>query len=109
MRPLAHRVSLPQPAGELVIELGSGDDPELMHEEALGVWARASDASVLDTTLEIEITVERRLRRLQAGEAAASSLQGDRRLRDRVGERAARLDELDEPSVEVDDLIGLVA
>ena len=71
MLALAHRMSLPQPAGELVVELGSGDDPELMHEEALGVRAGTSDASVLDATLEVrEIAVERRHPRLQAGKAA---------------------------------------
>ena len=109
MLALAHRVRLPQPVGELGVELGRGDDPEVMHEEALRVRTGMPNARVLDATLEVEVAVERRLPRRQAGEAPAASLEGDRSLRDRIREWATRLGELDELAVEIDDLLGLLA
>src|SRR5262245_32106819 len=79
-----------------------------MDEQALRVRAGAQDARILDPTLEIEIAVERGVLRLEAGEAAPASLQADRGLRHRVGERSARLGELDEAVIQSDDTLGLV-
>src|SRR6188768_3460693 len=107
MRAGADCVCLSQPSGKRRIELRERDDPEVMDEQALRIRAGTADARILDATLEIEVAVERRLLGFEAGESAPASLQGDRGLRHRVREGAARPDELDEAVVEAHDVVGL--
>src|SRR6188768_2959094 len=102
----ADRVRLSQPPGKLRIELWERDDPEVMDEQALRVWAGTTDARILYATLQIEVAVERGFPRFEAGEPAPAPLQRDRGLRHRVREWAARPDEPDEAVVESDDVVG---
>jgi len=105
----APTVCLRDPFGKLRVELRRPDDPEVMHEEPLRVRAGTSNARILDTTLQVEIAVERCMTRLQAGEPTSAPLQADRRLRHRIGEWTTRRDQLDEAVVEANDVVGLVA
>src|SRR4026208_1182266 len=107
MRAGADRVRLSEPPGKLCIELRERDDPEVLDEQALRVWAGTADARILDATLQIEVAVERGFLRFEAGETAPASLQGDRGLRHRVREGAARPDELDEAVAESHDGVRL--
>src|SRR5262245_41589180 len=99
---LTDRVRLPEPSAEHAVQLRQLDDAELMHEQALRVRVGSPDTRILDLTLEVEVAVESCLSRLEPGEAAAASLQRDRRLRDRVREQSAFLGELDEAAIEGD-------
>jgi hypothetical protein len=109
MGALPHRVCLAQPCGELVIELMGSDDPEAMHEQPLRVRTRPLDTRIDDTPLEVEIPGQGCLPKGDACKSAATALQCDRGLRDRVAERATSLGKSDELVVEGDDPLGLVA
>jgi len=76
MRAGADRVRLSEPPRKLRIELRERDDPEVMDEQALRVWAGTADARILDATLQIEVAVERGFLRFEAGETAPAPLQG---------------------------------
>jgi hypothetical protein len=51
----ADRVGLADPAGELLIHLLRGADPEVVHEQTLRVRRDVGDARILDGALQVEI------------------------------------------------------
>src|SRR6266536_6088041 len=103
MAALADLVGLANPACELVVELVGCADPELVHEQALGVGRRSADPWVLDAPLQVQVPVKTAAGGLGAGESAPTAFERDPRLGDRVVEGAACLDQLDEALVERDD------
>jgi hypothetical protein len=108
VRALADRVGLADPSGELVVEFRLPADPELVHEEPLRVGSRADHARVTDDALEIQVPGESATGRPCARESASRALERDDRLGDRIGERAAGRDQLDELPVDGDRACGLV-
>jgi len=103
MAALADLVGLANPAGELLIQLLGRANSKLVHHQALGVGRSPADPRVLHAPLQVQIPVKAAGFGLGAGEPSAAALEGDPRLGDRVVERPARLDQLDEPTVEGND------
>ena len=58
MASLAHLVRLANPSRELVVQLLGGADPELVHEQALGVGPCPANPRVLDPPLQVQIPVK---------------------------------------------------
>lgn len=69
---------LPNPFGELVIELGMLPDPVMVHEQPLGVRRHGPDPRVYDLTLEVQVANQTSIVRPRASKAATIALESDR-------------------------------
>src|SRR5580700_1478740 len=103
MRAVAHLVGLVNPVGELVVKLAGRTDEELVNVQSSGIRAGPGDAGIVHAPLQVQVSAQRAVTQPGSGEAAAGTLQGNRALRHRIGERAARADQLDEPVIQRDD------
>jgi hypothetical protein len=103
MSAAAHLVGLVNPAGELVVKLAGRTDAELVNVQPPGVRAGPGDPGIVHAPVQVQVSAQRAVTRPGAGEAAASTLQGNRALGHRIGERPARLCQLDEPLIQRDD------
>ena len=99
----ADLIGVSHPIGESLIKLIERDDAVVMHEQVLRVGSRSGDARIFDATLQVQVSRESVFSECRPSEATTNALQRDRALRHRVGEWAARLRELDEPTVERND------
>ena len=91
MASLSNRVRLPDPGGELIIELIKRGDTELVGEQTLGVRRSTPDTRIFQSPLDIQVPVQPADFWFGAGESASRSLERDRRLGDRQVEGSARL------------------
>jgi len=103
MRAVAHLIGLVNPAGELVVKLAGRTDAELVNVQSSGIRAGPGDAGIVHAPLQVQVSAQRAVTRPGSGESAAGTLQGNRALRHRIGERAARAGQLDEPVIQRDD------
>ena len=107
MRARADLVRFPNPALEVPVELVYNRYPELMYEKPGGIRRRPQDPRILQLSLQIQVAIERPLRRLGSGESSPGALECDGGLGHPVSEGPALSDEGNEALVEGDNIIRL--